>query len=647
MDAAADGIVTINEQGCIETFNKSAESIFGYLPDEVIGSNVSLLMPDPYASSHNGYLSSYLETGKRHIIGTSREVEAVRKDGSLFPVEINVREVKMGEDRRYIGIIRDLTERNSTQQALIDAETRSRLLLESVVEGIYGLDHEGCTTFVNPAAALMLGYDVNELIGKVMHGIIHHTYPDGSSYPRQACPMYAAIHNGTVHTVDDEVLWRKDGSSFPVRYTSTPMFKDGGIVGAVVTFTDISGEIAARQALDKEHQFNQRLVHTIPSILISTDVERVITLWNGAAEQVFGVPASEAIGMHLLDCGIRCDWSQLVQSLVECRESGVSRLEHFKFDRPDGSDGFLGLAFNPIVEHGEVAGYLLFGSDITERINLQNQLQLAQKMEAVGELAAGIAHEINTPLQYVGDNIRFLKDSFGDLQAVGKHNSALLQQCEQEKFAPELTEAVRHAREAADFDYVMEEVPVAVEQSLDGIEKAARIVGAMKEFSHPGQKEKGLADINRMLESTITVTRNEWKYVAEIETDFDEELPLVKCLPELNQVFLNLIVNAAHAIEAKLGEGSSEAGLITIATSQHNQEIRITVSDTGTGIPKALQQKIFDPFFTTKEVGKGTGQGLAISHNIVVELHKGSLGVVSEEGQGTTFIIHIPMDQGE
>ena len=647
MEAAADGIVTINQRGIIETFNASAEKMFGYEPDETIGCNIRCLMPAPHRQNHDRYLERYLITGDQHIIGTSREVEAVRKDGSLFPAEINVREVLLGDERRYIGIIRDLTERKRRQQALVEAESRSRLLLESVVEGIYGLDIEGRATFVNSAAASMLGYEVDELIGRQMHTLIHHTYPDGTPYPTESCPMYAAFTDGTVHVVDNEVLWRKDGSSFVIRYTSMPMYKEKELIGAVVTFTDITAEIEAGEALDKEHQFNQRLVRAIPSILIATDVERHITLWNTAAEKVFGIAAEQVIGRDVEECGVDCDWHEMARSVAECRKAGYSRLDNFRFSRSDGSDGFLGITFNPIIENGTMAGYLLLGSDVTERIRLQNQLQLAQKMEAVGELAAGIAHEINTPLQYVGDNVRFLKDSFHDMQALLEHYHKLKDQCEKEQFAPEMVELIQQADEEADIEFMMEEIPSAITQSLDGIEKAARIVGAMKEFSHPGQKEKGLADINRMLESTITVARNEWKYAAKMRTDYDEDLPMVKCLPELNQVFLNMIVNAAHAIEAKQAGDSNQIGEITVATSHHDREVWIEISDTGTGIPQAIQNKVFDPFFTTKEVGKGTGQGLAISHNIIVELHKGSLDIVSEEGKGTTFIIRIPIDQGD
>ncbi|TLS66481.1 PAS domain S-box protein [Mariprofundus erugo] len=645
MDAAADCIVTVNEHGVIESFNQSGEAMFGYRSADVVGQRINMLMPPAVAADHDGYMRHYMERGVSRLLGHSREMSAMRKNGDIFPVELNVREVRVGQSRRYIGIIRDITVLKQSKQALVDAEAHSRLLLESVVEGIYGLDCDGRTTFVNSAAARMLGYEPAELIGLSMHEMVHHSYADGSAYQWQACPMYTLITDGRTHHVRDEVLWRKDGSCFPVQYSGTPMYKDGQVVGAVITFRDISSEKAAKDALDKEYRFSQRLVKTIPSILISTDAERRVTLWNQAAESVFAIPAEHAIGRHVMACGVKCDWRAIAKAVARCRKKGNARLDNFKFSRMDGSEGFLGLSFSPIIENGHISGYMLLGSDITDRIMLQNRLQLSQKMEAIGELAAGIAHEINTPLQYVGDNVRFLRDSFADMVGVCKQYGQLKHECALQGCAQEVIAALEQCEEEADITFLMDEIPAALDQSLDGIEKAANIVRAMKEFSHPGQKDTALSDINRMLENTLTVARNEWKYVAEVHTDFDENLPLLMCLPELNQVFLNLIVNAAHAIAAKIGPQHAEKGDITVRTSCDERVVRIEISDTGTGVPEHLKHKIFEPFFTTKEVGKGTGQGLAIVHNIVVDKHKGAVDLTSVEGRGTTFIVSLPINE--
>ena len=266
-----------------------------------------------------------------------------------------------------------------------------------------------------------------------------------------------------------------------------------------------------------------------------------------------------------------------------------------------------------------------------ERDRLEDNLRQAQKLEAIGQLAAGIAHEINTPTQYVGDNLRFLKESFGELHT-------LLSQLVDLGGQP-----AGKLLGDADFDYLKEEIPRALNQSLEGVDRVAKIVRAMKEFSHPA-REKTATDLNRAIQSTITVASNEWKYVADIEMDLDTNLPAVHCSPaEFNQVVLNMIVNAAHAISDVVGDGGKGKGKIRVKTRSEGEWASVEISDSGSGMPAHVQQRIFEPFFTTKEVGKGTGQGLAIAHNVIVDKHGGTIKVASAPGQGTTFTIRLPI----
>ncbi len=295
---------------------------------------------------------------------------------------------------------------------------------------------------------------------------------------------------------------------------------------------------------------------------------------------------------------------------------------------------------------GNLTAIIEVFKDMSDRNELERQLVHAQKMESIGQLAAGIAHEINTPTQYVGDNTRFLRDAFSDLSGLLEVYGELHEGAKQGKVDSEFIARVDDAVEEADLEYLTEEIPQAVDQSLEGVERISEIVSAMKEFSHPGTEEKTSVDINRALSTTITVARNEWKYVAEMKTEFDASLPLVPCLPgELNQAVLNIIVNAAHAIGEKMeSSGDKQKGEITLTTENHGTFAEIRISDTGAGIPEKLRQRIFDPFFTTKVVGKGTGQGLSIVHSVIVDKHDGEIDVISEEGQGTTFIIKLPLD---
>jgi len=285
--------------------------------------------------------------------------------------------------------------------------------------------------------------------------------------------------------------------------------------------------------------------------------------------------------------------------------------------------------------------------DITEQLQLEQQLGQAQKLESIGQLAAGIAHEINTPTQYVNDNTVFLQRAFGSLLEAAQGSETLLEAARRGALGDDEIEQFAAVLKKAKLDFLQKQVPPAFDQSLEGLKRVSKIVGAMKEFSHPAQ-DKTNVDLNRAIQSTITVASNEWKYVAEINTEFDPALPPVYCLPgAFNQVVLNIIVNAAHAIGDVVGDGGNGRGLITVSTQQVNDWAEVRISDTGAGMPAEVRARIFDAFFTTKEVGKGTGQGLAIAYNVVVEKHGGTIDVESEPGQGTTFIIRLPLQQPE
>ncbi len=271
----------------------------------------------------------------------------------------------------------------------------------------------------------------------------------------------------------------------------------------------------------------------------------------------------------------------------------------------------------------------------------QDQLLQAQKLESIGQLAAGVAHEINTPIQYVGDNVRFLQESFGDLLSVISSQKAALGDANGDR--AELERAAQTAADEADLEFLVEEIPEAVGQSLEGIERVAEIVRAMKGFAHPDADSIVETDLNRLIADTVLVARAEWKYVAEVEESYGENMRPTPVAPgPFNQVILNMIVNASHAIADRYGEGG-DLGRIAITTSQDDAGTTVTVTDNGGGIPAEIQERIFDPFFTTKEVGKGTGQGLAISRSVIVDQHGGTLQVTSEPGEGTTFEIRIPL----
>ncbi len=282
---------------------------------------------------------------------------------------------------------------------------------------------------------------------------------------------------------------------------------------------------------------------------------------------------------------------------------------------------------------------------LQEKQRMEQELAQAQKMKAIGQLAAGIAHEINTPTQYIGDNARFLQDAFSDISVLLDAYDRLLRAAQKDAVTDELLGEVEAKLRGADLAYLTAEIPQAIQQSLEGVEHVAHIVGAMKEFSHPDAGRKQAVDLNHVIEGAITLCRNEWKYVAEVVADFDPDLPPVCCLPsDINRVVLNLLVNAAHATAEASRNGADGKRNITVRTRRDGPWAEIRVEDAGTGIPEEIRDHVFDLFFTTKEVGQGTGQGLAIAHAIVVEKHGGTIHFETEVGRGTSFIVRLPID---
>jgi len=642
---AGDLILIVDYPGMKTLYaSPTYQKLLGYSVNELQDrSCLALVHPDDLPIIHQATEEVVREGANR----LSAEMRYRHKNGNWHYVEARGCAVRNGRGdlERIVVISRMIGDRMLAQQKLKEREERLQLLLDSTAEAIYGVDLSGNCTFCNQSLLRTLGYqDASSLLGKNMHEAIHHSRADGSAYPVEECRIFKAFRTASVTHIDDEVVWRSDGTCLPVEYWSHPVKHEGETVGCMVTFVDITERKAAQEALRRAHEEAELFINSVPSILVGVSRDSRIKRWNLAAAQVFGLATAEVAGKPLAECGIQWARSDMQAEIDSwCADREPRRIEALPFVI-NTETRFLGLTLQWISAPEEgVDELLIIGSDVTEREILGQHLRQAQKLEAIGQLAAGIAHEINTPIQYVGDNTRFLQESWPSFHALFAITREMQQEATPGPISPQTLQRLDALAQGTDFEYLQTEIPSAIEQSLEGIQRVTKIVRAMKEFSHPGSEEKKSIDINQAIETTITVARNEWKYVSEMETHLDPDLPLVLChAGEFNQVILNLLINATQAIAQVVGDGSQGKGKIVVSTVRDQDSAEISISDTGAGIPEAVRSRVFEPFFTTKPVGKGTGQGLALAHTAIVRRHGGKIWFDSELGKGTTFYIRIP-----
>ena len=429
----------------------------------------------------------------------------------------------------------------------------------------------------------------------------------------------------------------RDGRTLE-RHSTALRSEAGGYLGRVWFFRDIT----ERKRYEEKLRQLSLAVEQSPVSVVITDPLGKITYVNQKFCQCTGYSSQEVLGKNprILKSGYSTP--EMYENLWQTITSGRVWHGEFRNKKKSGEVYWESATITPITDsQGMISHFLAIKEDITERKAIESELRQAQKLEGIGQLAAGIAHEINTPTQFVIDNLTFLADSWKPVHELVKRYSSAIRQAPEGIWAPQVRAEIEQAENDADLDFLAAEIPRAVEQSLDGARRIAGIVRAMKEFSHPDSAAKVPADINKAIETTITVARNEWKYVADVETRFGD-LPLVTCHPgDINQVILNLVVNAAHAIKDKIQQG--QKGRIEVSTKADSNFAEIAIADSGMGIPENIRARVFDPFFTTKEVGKGTGQGLALAHNVVVKKHGGKIWFETETGRGTTFYIQLPI----
>ncbi|MEO7206422.1 MAG: PAS domain S-box protein [Steroidobacteraceae bacterium] len=525
-------------------------------------------------------------------------------------------------------------------------ETLSHDTIEQAPIGISYVDRDGRVLRANFAFCKLLGFDTREIESKLIAEITHE-----GDITHSAAEL-ERLWRGDIEVIDVEKRYmRADGRELWVRATTALIRGDDGAPSCSVEFLrDISARKDLAAALIQNQRLLQAVIADLPVAIRACDVEGRVFLHNPAAAQLFAMripddatgskPDLLAVEIFLPDGKTLLPQGErpLARAL---RGENVTNMELLIAQSGGAVRTTLGSARRLTGQNGECLGAVAITQDVTERRKLERELANAQKLESIGQLAAGIAHEINTPTQFIGDNIRFLQESVGEMLGVVDR---LLKLGATQDAAIISTKELEALFAAVDMTYLREEVPKAIVQSLDGVERISKIVGAMKDFSHPAS-EKAPHDLNRAILSTITVATNEWKYVADVVTDLAADLPFVPVMPgAFNQVVLNILVNAAHAIAAANTATPGAKGAITVSTHKHHDWAEIRIKDSGCGMPQEVRDRIFDPFFTTKGVGKGTGQGLAIAHDVIVKKHHGTIAVETAPGLGTTFVLRLPLD---
>lgn len=598
VQSATDAIVVADQNGHILSWNKSAQRLFLYTEDEVVGQSLAILMPACYREAHQRGVDRMRSTGESRVIGKTIELRGLKKDGSEFPLELSLASWKTTAGTFYSGIIRDITERKQAEEELERLSRQHELILDSAGEGIYGLDLQGHTAFVNQAAARMLGWEAQALIGQPMHPILHHSKPDGTPYPLEECPIYTAFKDGRTHAVDQEVFWRKDGTSFPVEYVSTPIREGKTAVGAVVVFKDITERKQAEEALRQSEERFRQVTENIEEVFWMTEPEKNTMLYvSPAYEQIWGRSCDSlyASPRSWLDVIDPADRQRVLEAALTKQITGKYD-ETYRIMRPDGTTRWIEDKAFPIRNaSGTVYRIAGIATDITERKQIQDQLIQTEKLASLGTLVSGIAHEINNPVQGILGMAEIIQEEHDpekvreyarDIAAYSKHVATIVR------------DFACYARTSAHDD-------------ATAIDLGERMTEAVKMVHRCPQF--GRVDVVTAFQTTPTIQARR---------------------TEIDQVFVNLISNAVQAMDG--------AGRLTLATRMEGRMVVASVADTGCGIPKHLLNKIFDPFFTTKDPGKGTGLGLSVAYKIVTK-YDGAISVESTEGHGTIFTIRFPV----
>jgi len=516
-------------------------------------------------------------------------------------------------------------------------------VIEALPSSVCVVGDEGVVVLANAGLRHMFGRARPQVEGHPFHELLGPSCRRGFLDDLRGC----LAAPGSERRLGEMQGTTKDGRQFPVELVvkGLPAVPFALVIARDLTEqrrSEAAREEAVREALAARERL-ELLLEFAPAFIIAISERGTIDFINKTLPQH---SKKDVIGSSWLSYFSDDRKAAMSAELAAMYRTEATRTFETVTLGHDGADVWFESQIAPIRAGGKIVGAVLVSQEITERKRTHAELLASRQMAMLGTLAAGVAHEINTPIQFVGDSVQFLRDSAHELLVLLDKLQRLREAVLAGTPLGEVVEEARAAEEEADLPYLRENIPSAFERCIDGLERVTSIVRSLKDFAHPSTEVKAPADINRAVETTLTIARNEYKYVADVRTELGNLPPVTCYVGEISQAILNIVVNAAHAIGAVVA-GTDKKGVITVSTRLERDTVVIAIADSGTGIPENIRSRIFDPFFTTKEVGKGTGQGLAIAFSTVKDRHGGELTFESEVGQGTTFFIRLPVNPEE
>jgi PAS domain S-box-containing protein len=584
----------------------------------------------------------------------------INKAGNIKWVEINAVAITWEGWPATLNFLSDITARKQVEAELLMSESRYRTLVENVNDVLFSADMQGVMTYISPAVERISHYTASELVGKPFINFIH---PDDlpAIISRFVKLLAGEITPAVYRFVD------KDGSIIHVRTFSSPVYEEGRPVGITGVITDITDQKKAEDALLKSEEKYRSILNNMQEGYYEIDLLGNFTFINESFTTILGYMADEILGSSYTRYMDKDTAGQIYEDFHRVFQTGQpDKGIDWLFICKDGTKKSLGVSIGLIKDGvGRPVGFRGVMRDISKRKALecsliekntsleemrarleifnkellkankdlkdaQAQVVQSEKMASIGQLAAGVAHEINNPVGFITSNLNTLGKYSQWITEYLKYQDDLLA-----SYGQDSSKDLIEKRKSLKIDYIIKDINDLITESLDGTDRVKKIVVDLKSFSRRDEPELVYSDINTCIESTLTVVWNELKYKAEVKKELGD-IPKLRCFPQqLSQVFMNLFVNAAHAIDNR--------GEITIKTWESDGYIHISIADTGCGITPEQKEKIFEPFFTTKEAGKGTGLGLSISLDIIMK-HKGAIRVESAIGSGTTFIVDLPLE---